>query len=65
MPVFRLFCGMVAALNLKTRLYDVGNAFLECDLEEELYMQLPPREEMNIRPIRDIAKPRVLILCYL
>ena len=41
MPVFRLFCGLVAALNLKTRLYDVGNAFLECDLEEELYMQLP------------------------
>ena len=33
MPVFRLFLGLVAALHLKTRLYDVGNAFLECDLE--------------------------------
>ena len=41
MPVFRLFLGLVAALHLKTRLYDVGNAFLECDLEEELHMQLP------------------------
>ena len=41
MPVFRLFLGLVAALDLKTRLFDVGNAFLECDLEEELYMQLP------------------------
>ena len=50
MPVFRLFCGLVAALNLKTRLYDVGNAFLECDLEEERALPTIP-----IPPILDMA----------
>ena len=51
MPVFRLFCGLVAALNLKTRLYDVGNAFLECDLEEELHMQNPEEYVSSARSV--------------
>ena len=39
--VVRIFCCIIAALELKTRLYDIGNAFLEGDLQEEIYMKLP------------------------
>ena len=39
--VVRIFCCIIAALDLKTRLYDIGNAFLEGDLQEEIYMKLP------------------------
>ena len=39
--IFRLLVGVAAANGLKPRTFDVGNAFANSDILEELYMEIP------------------------
>ena len=39
--VIRMILSAVAALGLKACQFDIGTAFLECELEEDIYMRLP------------------------
>ena len=39
--VVRMILSTIAALNLKACQFDIGTAFLECELDEDIYMRLP------------------------
>jgi hypothetical protein len=40
-PVFRLVLALAAANNLEIRTYDVGNAFVNAPMNEEIYVKIP------------------------
>ena len=45
MNTVRILISMAVNLNWKLHQFDVKNAFLNGDLEEETYMRIPPRYE--------------------
>ena len=45
MNTFRILISLVVNLNWKLKQYDIKNAFLHGDLDEEIYMTVPPRFE--------------------
>ena len=47
MATFRIFLGVASARNWELHQMDVQNAFLHGDLEEEVYMKLPPGYETD------------------
>ena len=42
MRTFRVICALSVNKNLRVTQYDISNAFLNADLDKEIYMKLPP-----------------------
>ena len=42
MRIFRLLCSLIVKYDLRIAQYDIGNAFVQADMEKETYMTFPP-----------------------
>jgi Reverse transcriptase (RNA-dependent DNA polymerase) len=55
-PVFCLVLAMAASLDLEVRTYDIGNAFVNAPMEEELYVKIPEGYQQYGRQFMDPTK---------